>query len=126
MEAGGGPSISTSSETASSSVRESSSRPTSRRPTGEPRTGRRPSRLNGLLVELPWPSKRSGGRDQLRAQLVALVRQTSLVPDAMSAVRQREHVEVADVPDGVVADLGQLARAVAGQARETGPLEPVL
>ena len=48
------------------------------------------------------PPSRCSGADELRAELVALVGQPRLVVDAEAAARQRQHVEVAHVGDGVV------------------------
>src|SRR5262249_6494616 len=64
--------------------------------------------------------------DELGPELVALVRQPRLVVDPVAAVRQRQHVEVARVDCRVVVRLLELARALAAQAGEPDPLEPVL
>ena len=56
---------------------------------------------------------------------MALVGKPRLVVDAVAAVREREHVEVPNVRDRVVSDRLELA-ALADDAREARPLEPVL
>src|ERR687898_1274268 len=72
----------------------------------------------------PTLRERSAG-DVFGAQLGALVAQPGLVPDAPAAVVEGERVQVADVHDRGVLDLGE-APAIPRGGGQAGPLEPVL
>src|SRR5215216_7342092 len=67
----------------------------------------------------------ASGPDVLGAQLVTLVSQSGLVPDAVAALGQRQHVQVADINNGRVLDLGE-ASALPGAHGQAGAFEPVL
>ena len=84
-----------------------------------------------LATERPTPASGPSAaavngrrRVLLRPQFVAAVRQRSLVEQAVSAARQRNDVQVADVGDGTVADRGQLSTV--HRHREPGSLGEVL